>query len=508
MNSNPQTTAHSLLVSGLKEEQKNNPIKAIELYTLAINIDPKNEEAVRRISNIFIAHKEHRKAIEPLKYLSTIAKKAHIAHFNLAACYTALGEQLNAENNYLQAIKREPNFWIAYALYTDILIRQKRLDAAENFLNEAREKHGVQGELEWAIAKVMVNKELIEKAIPLFEKAIDLGIQKEFNAKMLSDYAFALEKVKNYAKSFEYHCKAQALFKRSNSHLPKNTSFHDITISKSLKYVKREECKNWTTEKLDNHLDPIFIIGFPRSGTTLCEQVLHSHSHLITTDELEVIKEKSVSISEILGRHMNHIRDWSKLTEHDIITWRASYFDEMAKRIRNYSPKLRIVDKLPIQIVHLATIRRFFPNSPIIMMKRDPRDSCLSNFFQTFEHNEMTNNFYDIKSTFKYYARVMKCYKHLKTELDLNLLEVKYEEICDDFESHARTIINHIGEPWEDNVLEYYKEKNARFVSTPSYSAITNTVNKNAVGKWCHYRDNIQSHVSIIKPFIKDFGYE
>lgn len=508
MNADPQTTVQNLLASGLKEEQKKNPKKAIDLYTIAVNIDPKNEESVRRISNIFIANKEHSNAIKPLKYLTTIAKKAHVAYFNLATCYTTMGDLNNAELSYLEAIKRDSTFWIAYSSYIGILLRQKRLNEAQDFLDKSIEKHGLQGELEWSKAKILVTKRQVEKSIPFFQKAIDLGIQKEFTASIMSEYAFALEKVKSYSKSFEYHCKAQTLLKHSNSHFEKNTSFHDITMSKSLKFIKREQSKNWTTEKLDEYLDPIFIVGFPRSGTTLCEQILHSHSKLIATDELEIIKEKSINITEILGRHINHIRDWSKLTDQDIIKWRASYFDEMSRRIPNYSPKLRIVDKLPIQIVHLATIRRFFPNSPIIMMMRDPRDSCLSNFYQAFEHNSLTSNFYDIKSTFKYYARVMKCYQHLKTELDLNLLEVKYEEMCDDFEYHARKIIKHIGEPWEENVLEYYKEKNARFVSTPSYAAITNPINKQAVGKWYNYQDNIEPYVSIIQPFIEEFDYE
>lgn len=508
MQATSESIVKTLLKNGLIEESRENPGRAIELYTKAVNIDPKCEEAVRRISNLFLSFREYDKAIKPLEYLLGISESRHLACFNLGTCYLKLGDFVKAEENFLAVIRNKPNFWTVYPIYTDMLIRLKRINDAYDVIDSIKKNANNVAELHWCRAKLLVTQEKITDALLSFEEAKRLGVQKEFSALLYSEYAFASDKAKNYDKAMGFFEKAQQFLKDRNKHIKIQGSFADKTIKKSFLYVKDGKCKNWKTDKVDDYVDPIFIVGFPRSGTTLCEQVLYSHPRLIATDEQAIITQKSKKTSEIIGRRVAHIKDWGALNNEDIAKWRKSYFEEMSQCIPNYNDELRIIDKLPMQIVHLATIKRFFPNSPIIVMVRDPRDSCLSNFFQTFEHNSMTRHFYDVKSTFKHYARVMKCYLHLRDELDLNLLEIKYEEMCDDFENHARKIISHINEEWDDNVLDYYKEKNSRFVSTPSHVAITKPINKKAIGNWHKYKDQIEPYTSILQPYIEAFGYK
>jgi hypothetical protein len=266
--------------------------------------------------------------------------------------------------------------------------------------------------------------------------------------------------------------------------------------------------QNWSSAVVDHLQDPIFVVGFPRSGTTLLEQILFAHPNLIATDELDSLRDTSRTLSQIVGREIAYTQGWKDLSESDIAKCREHYFASMSNLIPNYDANQRIVDKNPMSIVHLHAALRFFPKSPIVVMIRDPRDVCLSCFFQSFEHNVTTKNFYNLKSTFKYYARVMKCYRELKQTLPLNILEIKYEDMCADFESHAHKLISHVGETWDEKVLNFHSKENARFISTPSFSEVFKPVNKGAVGKWKDYEKQLASYLPIIEPYLEAFGYK
>jgi len=140
------------------------------------------------------------------------------------------------------------------------------------------------------------------------------------------------------------------------------------------------------------------------------------------------------------------------------------------------------------------------------MMIRDPRDVVLSCFFQNFSPNSSNAHFYSLEDSAKYYADAMGLYLQFRDNLDLNIMQVKYEDLCDDLEPNLRKIINHIGEDWDDNLLEFYNQEH-RYIQTPSFEAVKEPVSKKAIGKWKNYEKYFEPILPILEPFIKEWGY-
>ena len=507
MGNESKIALQNLLQAGLKEEQSNNPRDAITLYTKAVNIDPTCEEALTRICNIFLANQEYEKAIKALNYLLACTDKPYYAHFNLGSCYQSIGQFEEAEKSYQAVVDSKPDFRLVFPAYTALLLKLKKVQEAEAFINSSIQKHSNIGDIYWAKAKLAVYKKEYSQACADFATASDLGIVDESLYKFYSEFALAKAKNKEFDDAINLHSKGQLLAQKKFEKIALSTSFTDKTMKKALNGIK-DNYQNWSNDAVDDYKDPIFVVGFPRSGTTLLEQILFAHPNLIATDELQVLKDTSQSLSKIVGREIAYTKGWEQLTSNDIVKYRAKYFADMASLIPNYDSTMRIVDKNPLSIVHLSTVLRFFPKSPVVVMIRDPRDVCLSCFIQTFKHNVATKDFYNIRSTFKYYARVMKCYLALKQTLPLNILEIKYEDMCEDFESHAHKLLEHVGEAWDDKILNFYSEENKRFISTPSFSAVFKPVNKGAVGNWKSYEKHLKPHFPIIEPYLNAFNYK
>lgn len=236
---------------------------------------------------------------------------------------------------------------------------------------------------------------------------------------------------------------------------------------------------------------PVFIVGMPRSGTSLVEQILSSHSavygagelkdfHAIVCDLLNVTPESSfvngmedlpdAAFAELGRRYLERLRDTSRAAS-------------------------RITDKMPANFHYLGLIRLALPRAKIIHTARDPMDSCLSCYCRLF--NDTMDFSYDLQSLGNYYLRYHRLMQHWQEVLPpQSLLTVRYEELVADIEGHTRAMLQHIGLPWEDACLAYYD--NQRPVRTASLAQVRQPVYQTSVGGWQHYRKQLQPLLDIV----------
>jgi hypothetical protein len=238
------------------------------------------------------------------------------------------------------------------------------------------------------------------------------------------------------------------------------------------------------------------------------EQIMLAHPNLTVTDELQVMPAKTHFMDKVIGRHVPFPNGLKNLSLDEIQAWRNEYYAAMARQMPDTDQSLRLVDKNPTSFYYFGVIQRFFPESPAVMMIRDPRDVCLSCLFQTFAPNTDTVHFYSLEDTVKFYAEIMSLYIEFRDTLPLNLLQVKYEDLCDDFETHARAIFNHIGEDWHDDILRYHELEKRQFIQTPSFEAVRKPINKGAIAKWKNYEEYFKPVMSTLQPFLDEFGYK
>lgn len=200
------------------------------------------------------------------------------------------------------------------------------------------------------------------------------------------------------------------------------------------------------------------------------------------------------------------------LTPGQVSELRLLYWSEVWKVVgaeaREQADSIRVVDKHPLRILDVGMLNRLFPESKVIVMIRDPRDCCLSAFFQDLGLTPVSARFLRLETLGEVYATIMGFWTSIREHLSLDWIEVRYEDFVSDFESNARRLVEFVGEAWDERVLEFHTKAAKRTINTPSWQAVTQKVNTRAVGKWANYERHLGPLVERVRPFLEAFGYE
>ena len=254
---------------------------------------------------------------------------------------------------------------------------------------------------------------------------------------------------------------------------------------------------------IKNATSPVFIVGFPRSGTTLLDTVLRSHP------KIEVVEEKPL-IDKIISRLNKTINSTtlSNLSESNIIDLRAIYRQELLQVQESVKPGKIIIDKFPLNIIHIPLINILFPDSKYIFALRHPYDCVLSCFMQNFELNEAMVNFLSMRGTVNLYSNVMKLWSIYSKTLLLDVEFVKYEHLTSNFEETSTKILSFLGLEWHNNLLKFYETGKARNkIMTPSYHQVTEQIYHHATDRWKNYIKNLKGDIDPLKPWLSYFSY-
>jgi len=252
---------------------------------------------------------------------------------------------------------------------------------------------------------------------------------------------------------------------------------------------------------------PAFLMGFPRSGTTMTEQIIGAHEDAVTTDELPLLRFAREELARLIPDADDDASRVARAGPDQIRRARAAYWQAVARYADADLDGKVFLDKQPLNIIDVALINVVFPEARVLVALRDPRDVCLSCFMQWFQANASMVHFLDIERTGAFYAEVMGLWLHLRGMLTVAWMEVRYEDTVDDLEAQARRILEHLGLDWSDEVLRFHEKARARFISTPSFAAVTQPINRKAVGRWHNYADALAPIAEPLRPFVEAFGY-
>ncbi len=259
---------------------------------------------------------------------------------------------------------------------------------------------------------------------------------------------------------------------------------------------------NWPSSAPDDRPAPIFFVGFPRSGTTLVEAMLDTHPRLATAGERAWLQQTMLT----LGTH--DPGGWSDLDNAKIRELRTVYWAHALQVHADDAETHRIVDKMPLNIVDLPFVRRIFPEAKILVALRDPRDCLISAFMQNFTRSPEMRPFLDLAESAQYYADVMRLWLNWRSTLDLDFLEIRYEDLVDGTEACCRQILDHLGEPWNDAVLRHHvTHGTVQGIRTPSAKDAAKAVHTGAIGRWRNYEKHLAPVIPTLQPFIEAFGY-
>ncbi|HEY2678024.1 MAG TPA: sulfotransferase [Steroidobacteraceae bacterium] len=273
--------------------------------------------------------------------------------------------------------------------------------------------------------------------------------------------------------------------------------------------ITRESCDPVDVAAWDDDVpsvedSPVFIVAFPRSGTTLLEVMLDAHPALQSMDEQPFIQG---ALDEIRGLSIDYPRQLARLSRETLAELRANYWRKVSGKI-SLRPGARLVDKNPLNILRLPVMRRLFPRSPILLAVRHPCDVVLSCYMQNFRAPEFALLCNSPASIARGYQRTIDFWFSQSEILHPKTLEVRYETLVAHFERETRAIIEFLELPWHDAVLQPgLRAREKGYISTPSYSQVVRPITTKSVDRWHNYAGLLQPIVPIVQPQLDRWNY-
>lgn len=251
--------------------------------------------------------------------------------------------------------------------------------------------------------------------------------------------------------------------------------------------------------------DPLFLVGFPRSGTTLLEQLLDAHPALASFDEQPFLQRLVARINE---HEPGYPAALPGLDEDARRRLRQDYFADVARVLPGIGSR-RAVDKNPLNLVRLPLVATLFPRAQVLLALRHPCDVVLSCYMQNFRSPAFAITFETLASTARMYARVMAHFHGYSDRLGLPLHVVRYEDLVADVTGAGKALFAFLGLPWSDDLAAFTERARRKgAISTPSYAQVIQPVNQRAVGRWQRYRQWFDGEpMDALAPWIERLGY-
>ena len=244
---------------------------------------------------------------------------------------------------------------------------------------------------------------------------------------------------------------------------------------------------------------PAFLVGFPRSGTTLLDTILMGHSAVHVLEELPII--------ETLSKSLGDLDAIAGLDAAGVADLRDRYFAELDKASPAAAGQL-VIDKNPLSMIRIPLIHRLFPDAKIILAMRHPCDVVLSCFMQNFKPTEAMASFLDLPNAARTYDRIFQYWESCRAVFPVEVQMLRYEAMVADAGAAVRPLFDFLGLDWEEGALDHQKTAAARgYIRTPSYAQVMEPIYASASGRWKRYEPQMREILPILQPWIERYGY-
>ena len=526
-----------LIENGINLAQKGNFIEAENNFKKAIEEDSSLADSYINLANVYIIQKRIEESVNLLKgYLINISFNQNIIdHF------WKISQNFNIEEKFFEIIsffedsKTLNKKDLAYIYYLHGRYYAKSNDIGLSieyfkksiFFDELFTDSYI-NLVDWlerineiSLANLYLNKfsnvvKKIDYKIKFFE-ALLLSRRKKYKASENILNKYHLEKY--FEKNKYYYVKLLNLKSKNNERLRNFSIAYDSIVKRNLFLSSLEENKKIDRGDIDQtiksykevyskkskpldinefkkvkKIDLTFLIGFPRSGTTLLDTILRTHSKTHVLEEKPYLENTR---NYYFTTKRNKLATINNISLEEIINLRKYYFDQINIDYKNI---INVIDKLPLTITELGFVKKIFPDAKIILALRHPCDVVISCFFSSFKMNRAMINFLSIKNTVDFYNKVLDLFEFYESNLNLEIIKIKYENIVLDFENETKKLFKFLNLDYEKGINKFYETaQNRKMISTPSYSQVTNPIYSNSIGRWKNY----ETLVKIEKPLRK-----
>lgn len=488
--------------------------EAVSSFQRALSLEPRFAEAHNSLGLALRERREPSAACECFLKAIDCRPRYGEAHTNLGVALLDLRRLDDALGAFREAIKIDPNDAEAHCLLASTLGQRNRLEEAIGSAKRALELRPDLAKAHFTMGLLLEQQGKFEEAVEWQKQALALNpnlteahyhatlsrraegdaaeigrieallAQDDLNDRQRMNLHFALGKAADDAGRFET---AFTHYRAANECKKKDVSFDRENLEPYVDLLIEVFDKQYFVEHsgIGSESDrPVFILGMPRSGTTLVEQIIASHPEVHGAGELEDLGYVSASLPRTLDTELSFPLAATLITKDNARRLAEPYLEAL----RTHSATARrVTDKMPGNFLRVGLIAVLFPKARIIHTKRDPLDTCLSCYFQNF--NRGMHFSYDLEDLGHYYRQYERLMAHWRTVLPGRLLEVQYEELIANQEAKSREIIAHCGLDWDPRCLAFHEHE--RQVRTASFWQVRQPLYASSVGRWRHYEKHL-----------------
>lgn len=328
-------------------------------------------------------------------------------------------------------------------------------------------------------------------------------------AQAWNEIANQLDRDGNYDEAMAALLKSKDLIKTDEGDLLRESETLQLCLRQLAEAFTSAHLTKWkTAAQIFPAQKMALLSSFPRSGTTLLEQVLDSHPGLVSSDEREAFgRDIFPALWQSPSTPRPTIEALDKISTTRWATQRERYLDYMSAALEQPIGERVHLDKNPAMTLLIPGMLRLFPETKLLIALRDPRDVVLSCFMQYLPMNTNSVCFLTPERTARRYAHDMAVWRSLREMDGMEWLEVRYENCVADLEREARRALEFLGLPWDPQVLQYRERLKEKSVSSPTYESVSKPLYTTAINRWKNYQKYLEPSLDILAPYVEAFGY-
>lgn len=499
-----------LLGLGVVHARGGNFINAEEWLIKAADVAPNNPGIHIHLANTLSRLQKYDEAISHYQIAISINPDIFEAHFFLAGLMLTKKHLKNAEHHYKYAIKLKPDNPDCHANLAQLYELSHRLEDARNTANQALKLKSDHIGALMLIGKLEKREKHYVEAERIFKKILASATDEPLIATVNIELGHVFDKMAQFDTAWDAFSNGKSTWQSIAKNIPFDKQEYQKRIQQNTQSFSQSNIKQWGEPVIpaDSRPAPVFFVGFPRSGTTLTEQILGQYPNSVTSNEKPFLQETIDNISTILDTDIPYPECMKTTSSQDVMKLREAYWQRAeAAGLDSLQDSSLLIDKLPINIVDLGFIARVFPDSHVLVAIRDPRDICLSCYMQTFQLNPAMINFLDMASTVSFYTQLMGLWLHYRSVLPIQWHQYRYEDLVEDFDKTTQKIFEFLDLDLPSDLDKYHETARKKFIDTPSYQDVTTPIYNRSMARWKNYEKHMTPYLDQLAPFIKEFGY-
>lgn len=467
--------------------------KSTKLLEKAIHLNPDFHLPYIRLASIYLETYNFQQAIPLLEKAISLKPGEPLTYVYYINALRYTDRHEDALKYAQKLLRLTPNNPANHEILARVLIELGKLDDARAQLEKTLRIDPTYGPAYNSLTDITKFTPESEAIIRQAEAALKLPMRVENRALILFSLGKTYDDCKQWDKAFEHYRQANLLSKPA---IEDSTAAAVKRFKKTRKTYNKKFIANTTHLGSDSEI-PVFVVGMPRSGTTLIEQIISSHSQGAGAGELTAIDqiEKTICPDESLSDYDKLLR--ASLTKELIHKHARDYLEVLTK---NHTNTNRIVDKMPDNFLYLGLINLLFPNAHIIHAIRNPLDTCLSCYLQPFTYIKWSHDLDWIAARYHMYREFMDYWKEVLPEN--KIIHMHYEDIIDNPETQIRGLISACDMPWEDQCLQFHKKERA--ITTASVWQARQPIYQSSRMRWVHYAPFLKALANKLSHFLSD----